>query len=220
MKSKGFLSLTFLIPTLATSGHKLIIQEYTNMFQSLKEYFDKQHKLTNEEWNIFKEHLAIQRLNKKTIITHEGQIEKFLFFIAKGGVRKYYLKNGKEYSIDFRFENQLVSSYTSFLTQTPSRQFVETLEETTLYKIGFEALMTMFDFSIAGAKLGRLNAEELFIEKEFREASLMLDNPDERYLNLLKNKKKWLQRVPQHYIASFLNMTPETLSRVRKRIKT
>ncbi len=187
------------------------------MFQSLRDYFDKQYKLADEEWNVIKEHLSIQELNKNTIVTREGQIEKYLCFIAKGGIRKYYLKNGKEYSIDFRFENQLVSSYTSFLTQTPSRQFVETLEETLLCKIGFKALINMFNTSKAGAKLGRLNAEELFIEKEFREASLMLDKPDERYLNIVSNKKEWLQRVPQHFIASYLNMTPETLSRIKKR---
>jgi len=190
------------------------------MFQSLKNYFDKQHQLSSDEWDVFKKHLSQKQLDKKTIITFEGKIEKFLYFIVKGGVRKYYLKNGKEYSIDFRFENQFVSSYTSLLTQTPSRQFVETIEKTTLYKIEFNALITMFNESIAGATLGRLNAEELFIDKELREASLMLDNPDERYLNLLKNKKEWLQRVPQHYIASYLNMTPETLSRVRKRINS
>jgi len=187
------------------------------MFQSLRNYFDKQYKLTDKEWNVIKEHLSIQQLNKNTIVTREGQIEKYLYFIAKGGIRKYYLKNGKEYSIDFRFENQLVSSYTSFLTQTPSRQFVETLEKTLLYKIGYKALMTMFNSSKAGAKLGRLNAEELFIEKEFREASLMLDKPDERYLNIVSKRKEWLQRVPQHLIASYLNMTPETLSRIKKR---
>ncbi len=187
------------------------------MYQPLKDFFDKQHKLTVEQWNMFKEHLSLLELEKKTILTREGDIEKSLYFIAKGSVRKYYLKNGKEYSIDFRFENQFVSSYTSLLTQTPSRQYLETLEDSILYRIGYNALMEMLDNSIAGAKLGRINAEELYIEKERREASLMLDKPDERYLNLVRNKKDWLQRIPQHYIASYLNMTPETLSRVRKR---
>ncbi len=187
------------------------------MFQSLKDFFNQQHPLSDEEWELFTSQLTLVEYPKNTIITKEGEIERYLYFIAKGGVRIYYLSKGKEYNIDFRFENQFTSSYASFLTQSPSRQYMESLEDTTLYRITYDFLMELSYTTLPGAILSKINAEDLFIEKELREASLRLDSPDERYINLLKNKKHWIQRVPQHYIASFLNMTPETLSRVKKR---
>lgn len=187
------------------------------MFQCLKEFFNQQHPLKDEEWELFASKLTRVEYSKNTIITKEGEIEKYLYFIAKGGVRIYHLNKGKEYSIDFRFENQFTSSYASFLTRTPSRQYMETIENSILYRIPYDFLMELSYTTLPGAILSKINAEQLFIEKELREASLRLDSPDERYINLLQNKKHWLQRVPQHYIASFLHMTPETLSRVKKR---
>jgi CRP-like cAMP-binding protein len=103
------------------------------------------------------------------------------------------------------------------LTQSPSRQYIEAIEETTLYAIHYAALQEMYATSKNGERLGRLSAEGLFIEKEIHEASLMLDSPDERFNSLLKYKRDWIQRIPQKYLASYLNLTPETFSRLKKR---
>lgn len=189
------------------------------MYKTLKEVIDKESSLTELEWNLLKSNFVLKEYKANTIITKGGGIEKYLYFILKGGVRKYYLIDGDEYYTSFCFEKQFISSYASFLTQQPSRQYLQTIEETTLFAINYNSLQELYSLSKSGEKLGRAHAEGLFIEKELREASLMLDNPDEKYSKLMNQKPDWIQRLPLYMITSYLNITPETLSRVRKRIK-
>ena len=190
-----------------------------NMGENIKIIIDFKNVLSDCEWEEMKTHFIQKKLKKDAIITAERQTEKYLYFIKQGVVRKYYLVNGIEYNIDFRFENQFVSSYASFLTQQPSAIFLEAIEDVTLLAIKFKSLQELYRISKSGERLGRLYAEELFIEKKIREAALMIQSPKERYINLLTQKPHWIKRVPLYMIASYLNITPETLSRVRKKIK-
>ena len=187
------------------------------MYEKLKQTLDKENLLTESEWNNMKEHFVEKNFIKGEIITEEGRVESYLYFIISGAIRKYYLVQGKEHCVDFRFENQFVSSYASFLTQSPSRQNMQALENSFLICISYSSLQKLYGISKTGEKLGRQQAEGLFIEKELHEASLMLDSPDERYKRLLATKPNWLLRIPSYMIASYLNMTPETYSRVKKR---
>ena len=101
------------------------------MFDALKIFIDHENLLTESEWNTLKNSFAKKEYHVDEIVTEESQIEKYLYFILKGGIRKYYLVDGKDtFRIDFRFENQFISSYASFLTQQPSRQFLQAIEET------------------------------------------------------------------------------------------
>lgn len=190
-----------------------------NMSENIKIIIDFKNVLSDAEWEEMKARFIQKKLKKDAIITAEGQTEKYLYFIEQGVVRKYYLANGIEYNIDFRFENQFVSSYASFLTQQPSNIFLKTIEDATLLAIKFKSLQELYRMSKSGERLGRLYAEELFIEKKLREATLMTQSPKERYSNLLAQKPHWIKRVPLYMIASYLNIAPETLSRVRKEIK-
>jgi len=187
------------------------------MYKELKQILDKKNLLTESEWNNMEEHLVEKNFNKGEIITEEGSVDNYLYFISSGAIRKYYLVQGKEHCVDFRFENQFVSSYASFLTGRPSRQYMEALEDSVLVCMSFASLQNLYGSSKTGEKLGRLQAEGLFIEKELHEESLMLDSPDERYKRLLATKPNWLLRIPSYMIASYLNMTPETYSRVKTR---
>lgn len=141
-----------------------------------------------------------------------------MYYILKGGVRLYYdlAEKDKEVSMYFRFENTFISCYTSFLTQTPSRQIIRAIEDSQLVRISYDSAQVLMKYRV-GEKIFRQNAEELFIIKERREESLLLESPDERYLNLVKTNPDWFQRIPQHQIASYLGMSPETLSRIKKR---
>ena len=95
--------------------------------------------------------------------------------------------------------------------------FLAAIEPTTVLAMDYQLLQSLYQYSKNGERLGRINAEQLFIQKELREASLMLDSPDERFLFLMQQKKEWFQRVPQYLLASYLNISPETLSRIKKR---
>jgi len=186
------------------------------MLESIKTELFKEESFKNWHWNVFKKHIDIVEFNKNDIISAIGETEQYLYFIIEGGVRVYYDHPDKEINLFFRFEREFISAYTSFLTQTPSKQCIAALEDTKLIRMSYESSKKLMKYRV-GERVFRKNAEELFILKERREESLLLETPDERYLNLLKNNKDWFQRIPQHYIASYLGLTPETLSRIKKR---
>jgi CRP-like cAMP-binding protein len=188
------------------------------MFQELKKLFENLHPLSAEEWNEINSYFKEVKFDKGVIITKEGQVENYLYFTVKGGTRAFYLKEGEEHCIDFRFENEFTGSYISFLQQQPSRLYVQTLEPTTLYAISHSSLQKLYDEYKIGEKLGRLSAEKLLIKYQVRQATLLLDTATERFHNLSNNKKNWIQRVPQKYLASYLNITPEYYSRLKKEL--
>lgn len=186
------------------------------MLTTIKEELFKEKSFKTRHWNIFKKHVEIVEYKKNEIVTSYHAVENYLYFIIKGSVRAYYSTIDKEISVAFRFENQFISSYASFLTREPSMQIMDVLEDSTLVRISYESTQKLIKYRV-GERIFRLNAEELFILKEEREVSLLMDTPDKRYNDLLTKHKDWFQRIPQHHIASYLGMSPETLSRVKKR---
>ena len=186
------------------------------MLEAIKKELFKEKTFKSRHWNIFRKHYETLNFNKNEILTQFEQVEKYLYFIVEGGVRVYYPAVDKEVNTWFGFENQFVSSYTSFLTQEPSKQILAAIEDTAVIRINYDSMQKLNQYR-EGNRTSRLNVERLFIDKCDREASLLMDSPDERYNNFVNVHKDWLQRIPQHHIASYLGMSPETLSRVKKR---
>jgi CRP-like cAMP-binding protein len=139
-----------------------------------------------------------------------------LGLIVKGYVRLFYQVDGEEITKDFNFENWICGSYASFSLQQPSRFNIVAMEDTELYLLGRDELYRLFDSYPNIQKLGRLQIEKMFIRKEQREASFLLDTAEQRYRNLLEQEPQMVRRVPLKYLASYLGMTAETLSRVRR----
>ena len=189
------------------------------MYKKLKEKFESLSPLSTEEWNYISSLFNEVKFDKGVYITKEGQIEKWLYFTFKGGTRVFYLKNGEEHCVDFEFENEFTGDYISFLQQKPSRFYVQTLEPTIFYAISHKSLQKLYTKYKVAEKLGRLSAENLLIKFKKRQSDLMIDNATERFINLMNNNKEWIQRVPQKYLASFLNITPEYYSRLKKNIE-
>ena len=150
-------------------------------------------------------------------LVRAGQVCRSITFVESGLLRYYYLVNGKEVTGNFFFESSFVGAFASFISQSPSKQFVDCLEDCVLWQATHEQLEQLYATVPALEKFGRKMAESLFVHAQNRTASLLLDTPDQRYANLLRNRPKVLQRVPQYMIASYLGFTPETLSRIRKR---
>ena len=117
------------------------------MFASLKKYFEAIHPPSDEEWKAFEQLLSIMEFEKGANLTRGGQVENHLYFIAKGGVRLFYLKEGKEYATSFRFENEFASSYSSFLLRTPSRMYVQAIEPTTVLAMHYDNLQGLYEHS-------------------------------------------------------------------------
>lgn len=173
--------------------------------------------LLNEWWEKSQRHLNTIQVPAKTILLREGEISKKAYFIEKGSIRIWFNNNGKDITFQFFFENEGVSSIESFSKRIPGVFNIETMEACTLrwiHKKDFDAILDKSP-DIKNY-ITEINLERQFIYmRQF--LSLLKDTPQQRYANLLKEKPHVLQRVPLQYIASYLGITPVSLSRIRKR---
>jgi CRP-like cAMP-binding protein len=173
------------------------------------------------EWIVFTQHLDFKNLKKKTYFAEPGIVCSEVGFIVSGSVRYYNVKDGEEITGYFSFENELVSSYRSFLTREPSLNYIQALEDTRLIIISYKNMQAMLANPLLAYKMerfGRLVAEFYLICYEERMSSFIIKTPEERYLDLLNTGRDIIQRMPQHYIAHFLGITPVSLSRIRRRV--
>jgi len=173
------------------------------------------------EWIIFSQHLTVSRLKKKQYFAVPDKVCDKVGYIADGAVRYFHIKEGQDITGYFSFENEFVSSYKSFLTGQPGFTYVQTLADTTLVTFTRKGLDEMLANPMLAYKMerfGRLIAEQYLCCYEDRMVSFITQTPEERYMNLLNTGREILQRMPQHYIANFLGITPVSLSRIRRRL--
>jgi CRP-like cAMP-binding protein len=189
------------------------------VFNLLRQNIEKFVPLTNKEWEMLLPFLEIKELKKHYNFSEEGKIANEVAFVIDGTLRHYYIKDGDEKTTYFYFENHFVSSYISCITQQPSQLTIEALSDCKLIVFSYQKMKELFEKSITWQKFGRLIAEYLAIGLEERMVGLLMLSPEERYLQLIKsNKKKIIERIPQHYIANYLGITPVSMSRIRNRV--
>lgn len=188
------------------------------MFQSFYQYTSKLISFTEKEKQIIESAFTFRQVPKKFKLAEEGKIARELFFINKGLVRLYYTKDGSEITGFIFREHLFASSYESFLSQVPSIQTLETLEECELLVINYNQLQRLYEMLPSMHILARKVAEQRFINAQMMLSSYILDSPEERYRNFEAQHGDLLLRVPHHIIASLLGISPVSLSRIRKRI--
>ena len=159
--------------------------------------------------------LIPMKFQKGGTILEEGKVCRALYFVEKGMVRQYYYKNKKDVTEHFSFEGRIVFCIESFLKQEPSRLIVEALENTKLYAIPYDDLHNLMVRNQEMEMLYRKILEHVAISSQEHADSQRFENAAERYERLLREKPEIVLRAPMVHIASFLQMTPETLSRVR-----
>lgn len=176
---------------------------------------------TDEEWEVFCEHLYIKKVKKKGLLISGDKVCNEVCFILKGSFRFYFVKDGIEISNYFCFQNELISSYGSFLKRTPSVINIEAMQDAELLCFTHASLQVLLANEKTAFKMerfGRTIAEYLICCYEERVFSFVAQTPEERYLQLLEQQPDFLQKIPQHYLANYLGITPVSLSRIRKRI--
>ena len=155
------------------------------------------------------------KIQKGEKMLQEGDVCKFMYYVEKGMVRQFYYKGGRNVTEHFSYEGRIVICIESFLKQNPSRLMVEALENSYLYGIPHDAFLELVEKDKEMAKLYRNILEHALISSQEHADSQRFENATERYVRLLKSKPEIILRAPMVHVASFLQMTPETLSRVR-----
>ncbi len=172
--------------------------------------------LTPDEQKLLREQVQNITCFPRQILTRLGEMEQQVYFVQKGLIRKYFYRDNEEVTVQLAQEGDLASSSVSFLTGVPSDFVLETLEPCTLAFITKSSLDTLFNYSYNFEKMGRLIILEWLLYKERWDISRMVKTPGERYRMFLQERPGMINRVPQKYIASLLDMKPETLSRFKK----
>jgi CRP-like cAMP-binding protein len=186
--------------------------------EQIRAFIESITPMNDADWNIFSSKLEENKFAKNTVLLKKGETENYLSFIKKGTVRIYIPKEEKDLTFGFVFENEFITAYDSFLTRLPSVYQIETLTETTLLRIPYQALQEVYYQTVIGNSIGRKMAENMFLIKSKREISLLNNTAEERYLELFTSRPKLLKEIPLKYIASYIGITPQALSRIRKRI--
>ncbi len=159
--------------------------------------------------------LVPYKVAKGEKLLKEGDVCKFMYYVEKGMVRQFYYKNGRDVTEHFSYEGRIVICIESFLKQNPSRLMVEALENSWLFGIPHDALLALVETDKEMARFYRCILEHALISSQEHADSQRFENATERYVRLLKSKPEIILRAPMVHVASFLQMMPETLSRVR-----
>lgn len=185
------------------------------MFELLK-YFNGFHKLSEEAEQALIEISTELKVKKNTIIQDAGQTCKTIYFIKKGVARIYYFKDGLEITESFAFENTILARVESLFRNKPSKKAIRLLEDSELVAINADLLFKLYDKYPETERLFRLLFESAYVDTINRIENLQFHTAEERYNMLLSESSDVIKRVPLKYIASYLGITPVSLSRIRR----
>jgi CRP-like cAMP-binding protein len=189
------------------------------MLDTLRQYVSKYTQLTDDEFAKLSQMMEVRSFDKKQQLISAGEVENYLNFIVKGLARKYFYKGRTEIITQIARENEMISSSVSFLSGAPSDYFVETLEPSTFLSISREHVDLLYRENPRIERLGRIIMTHFFLQKEEWEHECIRLDTRERFIRFIANNPDFMQRVPQKYLASYLNMKPETFSRLKHLLK-
>ncbi|HEY2722907.1 MAG TPA: Crp/Fnr family transcriptional regulator [Chitinophagaceae bacterium] len=191
-----------------------------NVVRPFFDYVRKFIEISEDEFNQYiNPYITVRKFAKKQVITEAEQIENYFNFIIKGLARKYYRKGKEEINTQISFEGHIIHSQESFHSRTPSEYFVEAIETTTLVSITYDDLEKIYARSSKMEHLGRLIITYTMVIKDRWQMQLVMHTPRERFIRFVNHNPELLQRVPQKFLASYLNIKPETFSRFKHLVR-
>jgi CRP/FNR family transcriptional regulator, anaerobic regulatory protein len=188
------------------------------MYQQIIEQISHLVSLTTNEMDCFLSKLEVRTVLKKELLLKEGTVCRNAYFINSGCLRYFYMVSGLENTGQFFFENNWYTDYESFLLNKPSKQNIEALLDCEVLCLSNTELQQLYIEVPKFERFGRLMAENTLIAIKNKNEMLLNETAEERYLNLIKDRPKVFERIPLHYIASYLGIKAPSLSRIRKRL--
>lgn len=162
------------------------------------------------------EELPSEIILRNSNLIYEGQIESSVYYILSGAVRAVYISDSEEHSIRFGYEGSIITSLQSLLNNKPSSYSIQAIRKTEFIRIPSKLLFSIIEIDSELNHLYKSLIENLVVQQLEREIDILTTSPEERYKRVLIRSPKLFQEIPARYIASYLRMTPETLSRIRK----
>jgi CRP-like cAMP-binding protein len=175
--------------------------------------------ISREEFDSFRSYFKFRRFDKKEIILDQGDIEDHLNVVVEGLVRKFVVAGKNDVTLQLATEGHIIQSEISFHTRTPSPVKLETIEPTVLVSMTYDSVQHLLANIPIAESLGRAMITQMFIKKDSRYYNQMGKSTREKFLDYVNNHPHMLQRVPQKILASYLNIKPETFSRLKHLIR-
>lgn len=163
--------------------------------------------------NLWNKEIELQR---NEYLKVSGTIDTNIYLVLEGSIRIFVLDAHEEHTIRFGYQNNLIASLDSFLNEQPSEFYMQALKRTKLKVIDKKSFMLFIESTEENMKTYRLLLENFVLQQMERERDILTSSPMERYLRVLNRSPQLFQEIPNKYIASYLRMTPETLSRIKK----
>jgi CRP/FNR family transcriptional regulator, anaerobic regulatory protein len=187
------------------------------MHDSFRRHLESITAFSTEALEAVQDRVKTKHVRRGECLEAEGQVADKIYFVNSGLLHLQFTVKEKAQTAKLFRENEFCSSYESFLTRVPSAYSIDALEDCELIVLGYDDLQFLYKNYPVYERLGRMVAEDLFIFLCDKNRKIRL-TPEEHYVDFVRRYPDLVQRVPQYIIASYLNMTPETLSRIRKRM--
>src|SRR5690606_20458212 len=188
---------------------------YENYMIKVQEYIQKLAPITTKQFLIIKPYLELRSFDKKVTIINKGDIENYLNLVINGIVRKYTKSKGRESTIQLATEGHIIQAEISFHERTPSRVILETIEPTLLVSLSHQNVQKLLEEYEFAEDLAIRILYFMFIIKDQKSFNQLRRNTRERFLEFVNQHPHMLQRVPQKILASYLDIEPETFSRLK-----
>jgi CRP-like cAMP-binding protein len=185
------------------------------MMHPFRQFIHQYVTLSNENWLQIERHLEQKTVEKDTIVLAEGRICRHLYFLESGLLRFFTLKNGEEVTKYFTDIPYCFTSQKSFNTRQPAKESIETLEDSVIWQMSYEAAHALLALPVWSTFIRKLVQEVQELTEEIM-LDLQTETAENRYKKMLLDNDPLLQRVPLRHLASYLGIAPQSLSRIRK----
>ncbi|MCF8231002.1 MAG: Crp/Fnr family transcriptional regulator [Bacteroidales bacterium] len=188
--------------------------------KELRDYLSQMVVMDDETFRAFLNIGRLETLRKGELFVEQGKYCRELCYVFSGYFRYYHIYDGREVTRDFIFSKTITTSFSSLITQTPSSVSIQALADCELFVFPYSRLLALYESYPKLERIARIHAEQAFISLERYHISHLNDSAKERYKKLIEREPVMAQKIPLQYLASFLSITPQHLSRIRRELFT